>query len=97
MDSRGGGLVNIVSLLLRIIILMLTDRKAERFIALDEPFNNLREKYHENLVEVIKEIALKLNFQMVIVTHQKSMESFADVVYEFRQVDGVTSAHLIKT
>lgn len=97
LDSRGGGIVNIVSFLLRVVLLCMVDKSAERFIALDEPFNNLSENFHENLVSAVKQISEKLNVQILIVTHQKSLEAFGDKVYELKQVDGVTSAHLIKS
>lgn len=96
LDSRGGGIVNIVSFLLRIVLLCMVDKTAERFIALDEPFNNLSENFHENLVAAVRQISEKLKVQILIVTHQKSLEAFGDVVYELKQVNGVTSAHLIK-
>ena len=95
MSSRGGGVANIVSFLLRIIILLLIDPKAERFIGLDEPFNNLSPNYHDNLISTIKEISNKLNFQMLIITQQKSLESLGDIVYEFRQKEGITNAYKV--
>lgn len=96
LDSRGGGLVSIVSFLLRLVILCLIDKKAERFIALDEPFSALSENYHENLVSTVKQIAVKLNVQLLVVSHQKSLDSFGDVVYELKQQGGKTTATLIR-
>ena len=72
------------------------DKKAERFMALDEPFNALSENYHENLVSAIKSITEKLGVQLLVVSHQKSLDAFGDVVYELKQVNGVTSAHLVR-
>lgn len=88
LESRGGGVVSIVSFLLRVVLLCMTDTKAERFIALDEPFSALSEDYHENLVTAIKQITSKLNVQLLIVSHQKSLDAFGDIVYEVTQRDG---------
>lgn len=96
LDSRGGGVVSIVSFLLRLVLMCMMDKKAERFLALDEPFSTLSENYHENLVVAVKSIVEKLGVQLLVVSHQKSLDSFGDVVYELRQVNGVTSAHLVR-
>lgn len=96
LDSRGGGVVSIVSFLLRLVLMCMMDKKAERFLALDEPFSNLSENYHENLVVAVKSIAEKLGVQLLVISHQKSLDAFGDVVYELRQVNGVTSAHLVR-
>jgi len=97
MDSRGGGIVNIVSFLLRVVIYVLLDRKAERFMVFDEPFNNLSEAYHENLVTFLKTLSAKMNFQFVIVTHQRSTIEMADKVYEFKKVDLSTNSFELKS
>lgn len=96
MDSRGGGLVNIISMLLRVIMLILTDRTAERFLVLDEPFNNLSPIYHDNLVKLLKKLVAKLNFQILMVTHQRSLLELGDVVYEYKKKNKVTSAYRLK-
>lgn len=96
LDSRGGGVVSIVSFLLRLVLMCMIDKKAERFMALDEPFNALSSNYHENLVAAVKQITEKLGIQLLVVSHQKSLDSFGDVVYELKQVNGVTSAHLVR-
>ena len=96
LDSRGGGVIAVVSFLLRLLLLCMVDKKAERFLALDEPFTALSKNYHENLVQVVKQITEKLGVQMLVVSHQESLDSFGDVVYELRQVNGVTSAHLVR-
>jgi len=96
LDSRGGGVVSIVSFLLRLVLLCMIDKKAERFLALDEPFAALSENYHENLVATIKQIAEKLNVQLLVVSHQKSLDSFGDVVYELRQVGKETGVYLVR-
>lgn len=96
LDSRGGGVISIVSFLLRLVLMCMMDKKAERFMALDEPFNALSENYHENLVSAIKSITEKLGVQLLVVSHQKSLDAFGDVVYELKQVNGVTSAHLVR-
>lgn len=95
-DSKGGGVVNIVSFLLRLIILCLIDKKGERFIALDEPFTNLSEEYRENLIFAIKEISKKLKVQLLIVSHDKDVVSLADRVYELKRESGETKAYLRK-
>lgn len=96
LDSRGGGVISIVSFLLRLVLMCMVDKKAERFMALDEPFSALSENYHENLVAAVKQITEKLGVQLLVVSHQKSLDSFGDVVYELRQVNGVTSAHVVR-
>lgn len=94
MQSKGGGIVNIVSFLLRLILLIMIDKKAERFFILDEPFTNISVDHHERLVEIIRQISEKLNVQLLIITHLKSLDFMADSVYIFTQdkSTGITTA-----
>lgn len=94
LDGRGGGVANIVSLLLRVIVYLMIDPKGLRFIILDEAFNNVSPKYHEPLVTLIQELSNTLNFQILLVTHQPI--ELGDTKYELKRENGVTTIEQVR-
>ena len=71
LDTNGGGLVDLISLALRIVLMELNTPKIEGFIILDESLKHLSENFLPNANEFLKEIQSKLNRQFIFVSHQK--------------------------
>lgn len=90
MDARGGGLVNVVSFLLRVLVLLSARPAMRRLLILDEPFNNVSGEFIEPVIALLQRIAEDGDMQMLIVSHNPDMARAADVAYEFRLEDGVT-------
>ena len=85
---RGGGLVEIVSILIRLLILAMYKPNQRRFFMADEPFGGVSEDHLAALSKLLRELAEKLDMQMVVVTHSPGLYEFADKVYEVRKVNG---------
>jgi DNA repair exonuclease SbcCD ATPase subunit len=71
--SSGGGVLDILSLALRVSLLELTKPKIEGFLILDEPFKHLSTNYLESASKFIKVINNRINRQIIMVTHKKEL------------------------
>lgn len=70
-DTAAGGVLNILSLSLRIALLELMRPKVEGLLVWDEPFRDLSKGYLENADKFIKAINQKIHRQIVLITHKK--------------------------
>lgn len=85
MDTSGGGVLNIVSLALRVAILELHKPKIEGFLVLDEPFAQINGK--ENLEQAGKfltAINKRIQRQIIMVTNGDSLLNIADNIIEVK-------------
>lgn len=83
MDTSGGGVLNIVSLALRVAILELHKPKIEGFLVLDEPFAQINGK--ENLEQAGKfltAINKRIKRQIICVTNGNQLLNMADNIIE---------------
>jgi DNA repair exonuclease SbcCD ATPase subunit len=80
-NDMGGGIIDIISFALRVVMWSLDDPPSRNVLILDEPMKNLG-----NLVslggQVLREISHKLNIQIILVTHDEELMDIADVSYE---------------
>ena len=79
-ESFGGGIVNVTSFLLRII--MIKRFKLAKFMAIDESFNNVSVEYLDKVSSLVKTLTDSHGYTILAVTHQKVLASNADRVYE---------------
>ena len=86
LDSRGGGLADVVSLALQMSFIMLSD--VDRYLILDEPSRHLSMDAQERLGEVLKMLCKEFNFTMLFVTHSKALTEIADKVFHVELKDG---------
>lgn len=84
--SNGGGLVNELSAVLRLIMVrMLVGQGLAQIILLDEPFSALSKGHRPAMAETLEALAAALGIQVFVVTHSE-VESRGRV-YEMRWVD----------
>jgi DNA repair ATPase RecN len=82
MENFGGGVVNIVSFLLRVI--MVKRFKLAKFIAIDESLNNVG-KIDNHIVKVsnmLKKLCQDYGFTILAITHEPLLAAAADFVYQ---------------
>lgn len=91
-DSRGGGVVDIVSLILKVAILESYSPKIEGPIILDEPAKHVSDEYIEKVGEFLSQITQYFGRQVIMVTHNFHLSELADVKYEVVQENGISSA-----
>lgn len=95
LGSTGGSLVNVLSLLLRVLMLVSIRPKLRRVLLLDEPMSMIDEyDLPASVGQLIRNLAERLNLQFVIVTHEHQLVDIADIAYEVKKKDG--KAHVRK-
>lgn len=92
MGARGGGVTEVVGVLLRIVILLLDKKDKDIPLILDEPLSHLSVDHLAPMAEFLRELVNYTGIQIIMVTHQREFGVYADKVYEFTLADGVTKA-----
>lgn len=95
MDARGGGLAATVGFLLRLVVLLLSRRRQETVLFLDETFAHVSAEYVPRLAQFLRELTDKTGVQIILVTHDPEFAEWADVRHRFELRDGVTSVRSI--
>ena len=81
-EASGVGAVDIASFALRIASWSMSRPHSRNVIILDEPFKCLSDNYQEKASQMLKEVSDKLKLQFIIVSHNQTLASAADKVFE---------------
>jgi len=73
LDTSGGGVLDILSLALRICLIELSCPKIEGFILLDEPFKHLSKEYLIQAEKFLEAINKKIGRQIILITHKAEL------------------------
>jgi len=79
-EDKGGGICDIVSLALRIILLELYYPRIEGPIIFDEVGKHISEEYKDNVGKFLSTVSKKIGRQIIFVTHEKRFLEYADNV-----------------
>lgn len=88
--SRGGGVVDIVSLALRIAFLQTHKPRIEGPLILDEPAKHVSDDYIYNVADFLKQTSSLFNRQIIMVTHNDHLASIGSSAYRV-DLKGFTS------
>lgn len=80
-ESRGGGVVDIISLALRIAFLQVHKPKIEGPLILDEPAKHVSEDYIFNVADFLKRTSEIFGRQIIMVTHNDHLASISAKAY----------------
>lgn len=80
--SRGGGVVDIISLALRIAFLQIHKPRIEGPLILDEPAKHVSEDYIFNVADFLKKSAEMFNRQIIMVTHNDHLSAIGTTSYK---------------
>lgn len=80
--SRGGGVVDIVSLALRIAFLQTHKPKIQGPLILDEPGKHVSNEYIFNVAEFLKQTSELFNRQIIMVTHNNHLAAIGNNSYK---------------
>lgn len=94
-EDMGGGIVDIISFALRIVLWSLENPRSRDVIILDEPMKNLG-KLVTLAGQILREISHKLNFQLIIVTHEDALIEVADRAYYVSHDGNMSHVDLVK-
>lgn len=81
-DELGGGISDVVALVLRIAFLVLHRPKIRPFLVLDEPLKHLWVGYQPYAGQFLQQVCAELGLTVLVVTHQKELSSSADQVFQ---------------
>lgn len=83
MDENGGGVIDTISLALRLAVWCLS--KTDNVLILDEPLKFLSVDLRPLACRIIQELSSRLKLQLIIVTHDSEIINIADKVFEIDQ------------
>jgi DNA repair exonuclease SbcCD ATPase subunit len=90
-DARGGGVVDIISLALRIAVIQSTNIYKDGPLILDEPAKHVSGEYIANVAQFLKQICDVFNRQIIMVTHNQYLSEIADLSYIVELKDGYSN------
>jgi len=93
-DSRGGGIVDIVSLALKIVILEIYEPKIDGPIILDEPGKHVSREHIEPLANFLLWVSSKFDRQIILITHNPYLAEIADRRIRVHIKDGKSEINL---
>ena len=88
-DGFGGGVSDVISLPLKLLVLIALKDNAKVLIA-DEPGKHMDQRI-DKFGYFLKQVSSKLGVQLIILTHHASLAQFADTVYQISMQDEVTT------
>ncbi len=89
-DSRGGGIIDVISLTLKYCMLQTHKPSIEGPFILDEPAKHVSEEYIINVGKFLKEINTNFNRQIIMVTHNTHLSEISDKRYVVTMNNGVS-------
>lgn len=81
-DTRGGGVIDILSLALRIAFILKIYPPVKGPIVLDEPAKHVSDDYIFNIADFIKKISEEFDKQIIIISHNEHLSSIGDNSYK---------------
>lgn len=94
-QSRGGGVVDIVSLALRISFFLKYQPSMQGPLVLDEPCKHLSEEYIFNIADFLKKVSDQFHIQIIMISHNQHIASISDKNYRVWKENYKTSIELI--
>jgi len=91
LSASGGGAVDVAAFALRVASWSMQRPKSRSTLILDEPFRFLSANYQEQASVMVKEISQKLGIQFIIITHETTLASCADKIFETKIQKGITT------
>lgn len=89
-SEKGGGLVDVISLALRVILWSQMRERSAPIMVLDEPARMISRRFIPNFATFISRLSREMGMQFLIVTHRDEVASAADRTFQLRLESGVT-------
>jgi DNA repair exonuclease SbcCD ATPase subunit len=94
MTASGVGAVDIASFALRIASWSMARPRTRNVIILDEPFRFLSENYQEQAALMLREISQRLGIQLIVITHNQTLTTYADRIFEINIKKGISQVKI---
>ena len=89
-DEVGGGVRDVASFALRLVIWSLLEPKTSSTFILDEPGRNLSRDIQPLFGQMLQRISKLLGVQVIMISHSNDLIESADTAYEVRQEKGIS-------
>lgn len=95
-NSQGSGILDILSLALRIVLWSIKKPASRAFLYLDEPLKAVGYgELLDNAINMMKNLSKKLGIQMIINTHEDSISMLGDKTFKVNKKNGISSVEVI--
>jgi DNA repair ATPase RecN len=95
-DARGGGVVDVISLALRLALLEAFRPPVGGPVILDEPAKHVSEEFAPQVAQFLKSFSQSLGRQVIMVSHNQHLADSADVAYLVEMAQGRSSVRRIR-
>lgn len=95
-DARGGGVVDVISLALRLALLHAFRPPVGGPAVLDEPGKHVSEEYAPQLARFLKSFSQSLGRQVIMVSHNQHLADTADIAYLVEMQQGASRVRRIR-
>lgn len=94
-DDEGGGLLDVTSVVLRIVLYSLEKPRKRNVIILDEPFRFLG-RLTSKAGEMVKEVSKRVGMQIIMITHESELADLGDKSFLVEKVDGISKVTVVE-
>lgn len=94
-DSRGGGVIDILSLALRLAFLLKYSPNVEGPLILDEPAKHVSDEYIFNVSDFIKKISEEFDKQIILISHNEHISSIGNKGYRISKENMISKIETI--
>lgn len=84
-SEMGGGVVDVISITLRVVLWSKRRKRTEAIMAMDEPARMVAEEYIKNVAMMIKKLSGLMSIQFLLVTHRDALAEAADRTFRVRK------------
>jgi DNA repair exonuclease SbcCD ATPase subunit len=95
-DARGGGVVDVLSLALRLAMLYAFRPPVGGPVILDEPGKHISEEFSPHVASFLKSFSQSLDRQIIMVSHNQHFAESADTAYLVEMHQGISSMRRIR-
>ena len=88
-DDLGGGIADVVALVLRVAFVNLYRPAVRQLLILDEPTRMLASVYQPYMARFLKQVCKELGLTVFLVSHSEELVREADQVFKAANIDGV--------
>lgn len=85
MEAKGGGVIAIISILLRIVTILISKPEMQRFLVLDESLAQLSKEYVSNAAHFFKTLGKELGFTILVVSHDSEFIDHGEAIYRIEK------------
>lgn len=96
-DDLGGGIIDIISFALRVVLWSLQQPRSRNTLILDEPMKYVgKGELLDRAGQMLREVSHRLGIQLILVTHEPQLADIADIAYEVEHIKGKSVVKMIK-